>query len=232
MVFDSFRWYYGFDGKFRIFQAAYKLERINYGAPILNMPTIPKEKLFACLKIYMEGARDNGYIPDPARNQSLYFQANLISTGNTIKLAAADEVFVAVVGRITNDLFANTKESVRIRVETERVRNFDGSLIYVKTPSNYASTFGPDKQTKDMGYDISMWLYNEKCKKQCIAELSMANVFFVMKDRYNPNKRILVTMREKYIVFPGSFRNATITIAQSFVRITLSFNKRINTLLL
>ncbi|RWR99412.1 hypothetical protein B4U79_17027, partial [Dinothrombium tinctorium] len=194
--------YKGVDGIIRTYRADYKWFKLNDGVSKLVLPNFDFEILNRCLSKF---ARHYAHLlPDSKTNGSIYLRINVFEDTNTLEISGAGEATLSVIGSIVGPYYAGTRKHIKVRVETERMKNFDGSLAYVKSSANYAPTHLPDAISSKMGYDTTLWLYNHLY----LAELSVGNIFMVLKEG---SERKVITPPAKYILFPGSFRDAIIT---------------------
>ncbi|RWS28462.1 hypothetical protein B4U80_13679 [Leptotrombidium deliense] len=188
------------------------------------MTTIPKKKIFGCLKLFLSSAKHEKYSPNPLKFESLFMRVNYIPVDIELPKMNNSNTLLFVTGFIANDLFENTLSSIKVRVETKGNKNFNRSQAKMKISKNYETKYSSERESKQMGYDASLWLFNAKFTRNCIAELSYGNVFIVLRNEDNPTKRILVTLNDEYISYPGSYRNATIHLSTQVSE--LSFEKR------
>ncbi|RWR99880.1 Aminotransferase class IV-like protein [Dinothrombium tinctorium] len=150
--------YKGIDGLIRTYRKDYKCKSLNHGANELTLPNFDCEVLNQCLCKFAHHYACQ--LPEPETNGSIYLRINMFEDINTLALFPLGEATLSVIGSVVGPYYYGTRKSIKVRVETKRMKNFDGSLAYVKSSSNFAAAHVPEMVSLKMRYDTTLWLYN------------------------------------------------------------------------
>jgi len=184
----------------------------------LDIPEIPKEFFIDAVEGFTKHVIP--YIPTETRN-SLYLRPFIIATENGLGANSSKEFKFVLIGKVSKPYFEE-KEQIGIHLERNYSRVGKGCTGSAKAISNYASGMKVDRQAKERGCKISLWL--DSSDKQYIEELSGMHFFIVCKNYvYTP------AMTDS--ILPGITRDCIFTLAKDKGYHTMEATMDINDLL-
>jgi len=184
-----------------LFRADEHFKRFDESASRLDIPEFPKNYFIDSLHGFVK--HSSSYIPEET-GTSLYLRPFIIATEVGLGPFSAKEFKFVLIGKYSRPYFGG-EDGAPVFLEREYSRVGKGCTGNVKAISNYSSCLKIDREAKDMGYNITLWLDSEEGKY--IEELSGMNFFCVLGDT-------LYTPKLTGTILSGITRKSIITLAK------------------
>jgi len=200
-VFEGLKAYKNKQGEALIFRPMDNFRRLNGSAVRMCIPEIPED-------IFMNGMTelirlDEAWIPNKP-GTSLYIRPFIFATDEYIGIRPSDNykfiIFTCPVG-------AYYSQPVRVKIETEYSRAFEGGTGYAKAAGNYGGSLYPAKLAQEKGYDQLLWTDGKSHKY--IEESGTMNVMFRIGDK-------LITAPAGDTILRGITRDSVLTLARDW----------------
>jgi len=167
----------------------------------LDIPKLPKDFFMDSVEGLVKHV--TSYIPTETRH-SLYLRPFIIATENGLGANSAKEFKFIIIAKVLKPYFED-QEDIGVYIERNYGRVGRGCTGSVKAISNYASGMKIDREARDRGYKISLWL--DSSEGRYIEELSGMNFFCVVD-------KVIYTPLLNDSILPGITRDSVITLAK------------------
>ena len=198
-IFEGLKAFKSDNGKINIFRLHDNIDRFNKSAERLLMPQIDKQQALEAIKKFVELQRE--WVPRRSQG-SLYVRPFMISTDNTLR-AVPSKAYKFVVIACPVGFYYSVP--LRVMINKEYRRAATGGIGYAKAAGNYAASFYPSNQAKELGFDQVLWTNITDDYK--LEELGSANFFYVKNGALHTPK-----MRDS--ILNGITRNTVINLAK------------------
>ena len=198
-IFEGLKAFKSDNGKINIFRLHDNIDRFNKSAERLLMPQIDKQQALKAIKKFVELQRE--WVPSRSQG-SLYVRPFMISTDNTLR-AVPSKAYKFVVIACPVGFYYSVP--LRVMINKEYRRAATGGIGYAKAAGNYAASFYPSNQAKELGFDQVLWTNITDDYK--LEELGSANFFYVKNGALHTPK-----MRDS--ILNGITRNTVINLAK------------------
>ena len=198
-IFEGLKAFKSDNGKINIFRLHDNIDRFNKSAERLLMPQIDKQQALEAIKKFVELQRE--WVPSRSQG-SLYVRPFMISTDNTLR-AVPSKAYKFVVIACPVGFYYSVP--LRVMINKEYRRAATGGIGYAKAAGNYAASFYPSNQAKELGFDQVLWTNITDDYK--LEELGSANFFYVKNGALHTPK-----MRDS--ILNGITRNTVINLAK------------------
>jgi len=168
----------------------------------LDIPTLPKDFFLDSVEGLVKHSVP--YIPEESKH-SLYIRPFIIATEEGLGANSAKEFKFIIIAKVSKPYFDEQEEGVAVYLERNYGRVGKRCTGSVKAISNYASGMKVDREAKEKGYKISLWL--DSSEGRYIEELSGMNFFCVID-------KIIYTPLLNDSILPGITRDSVITLAR------------------
>lgn len=198
-IFEGQKAYRQENGRVAIFRPADNIKRMNFSAHRMCMPAIPED-------IFMEGMlelvrMDHKWVPrDP--EGALYLRPFMYASDEYVGVRPSDSYRFII---FTCPVRGYYKDAVRVKIETEFSRAFQGGTGAAKCSGNYAASLYPAKLAADKGFHQLLWTDGETHKY--FEESGTMNVFFRIGDT-------LLTPATSGTILEGITRDSIIQLAK------------------
>lgn len=184
-------------GELLLFRPWENARRLNRTAARLSMQPVPEG-------MYLEGLKellrlDERWVPN-GNEGALYIRPCLFSVDESIRVKPAERFYFTIFSFPFGSYFA---APVDVIVTEQYVRAFPGGAGDVKPGGNYAPALLADKEARDAGFSMVMWL--DGVERRYVEECGVMNVFFVLDDR-------VITPALSGTILPGITRDSVITL--------------------
>ena len=174
-IFEGLKAYKSESGNILVFRPLDNLERLNKSAERLCIPQVPKN-------LYVQGLTellklDADWIPC-IQSASLYLRPVIYAYDEYIGIRPSNNYKFMIIGCPVGDYYS---EPVKVKIETEYSRAFEGGTGYAKCSANYSSSYYPARLAQDKGYHQLLWTDGKT--HQYIEESGTMNVFFVIDNK-------------------------------------------------
>ena len=181
-VFEGLKAYKLDSGKVNIFRLHDNLNRFNNSTERLLMPQIDIPQALDAIKKFVELQRE--WVPNRSQG-SLYVRPFMISTDNTLRAVPSKGYKFVVIACPVGFYYS---VPLRVMINKQFRRAATGGIGYAKAAGNYAASFYPSNQAKELGFDQVLWTDITDDFK--LEELGSANFFYVKKGvLYTPKMR-------------------------------------------
>lgn len=189
----------GTQGPF-LFRPERNLQRFNYSAQRLGMPSVPEEFFMAAV----EGITRYCAPFIPSRSEySLYIRPFMFATEENLGIKPSETFKFMTIASPSAPYFSGGHLSVMI--EREMVRACPGGVGRAKTGGNYASSIGATVKAQKAGFMQPLWL--DAMHHRYIEEFSGMNFFCVIEET-------LCTPELTDSILNGITRDSLITLAR------------------
>ncbi len=200
-IFEGLKAYRNPDNEVVIFRPQANAERLNVSAKRMCMPEVPEE-------LFMEGLTeliklDSNWVPS-APNTALYIRPFLFGTDGYIGIKPSDTFRFMI---ITSPVGAYYTEPVKVKIETEFSRAFEGGTGFAKAGGNYAASLYPAKLAQEEGYHQLIWTDGKN--HEYIEESGTMNVMFVIDNK-------IYTAPTSGTILKGITRDSVLTLAREW----------------
>ena len=200
-VFEGMKAYKNLNGEAILFRPLDNFARLNKSARRMCIPELPEELFMAGLTELVR--KDSQWIPDRP-GTSLYVRPFIFASDDYIGIKPSDTykfiIFTCPVG-------AYYSKPVRVKIETEFSRAFEGGVGYAKTGGNYAASLYPAKLAQEKGYDQLIWTDGKT--HQYIEESGTMNLMFVIDGK-------IITAPTGDTILKGVTRDSALTLARDW----------------
>ena len=200
-VFEGMKAYKNMKGEAVLFRPLDNFVRLNKSAIRMCIPELPEELFMGGLTELVR--LDAQWIPDRP-GTSLYVRPFIFASDDYIGIRPSDTykfiIFTCPVG-------AYYSQPVRVKIETEFSRAFQGGTGYAKTGGNYAASLYPAKLAQEKGYHQLIWTDGKT--HQYIEESGTMNVMFVIDGK-------LITPPVSDTILKGVTRDSALTLARDW----------------
>lgn len=178
-VFEGMKAYKNDKGEVFTFRPLDNIKRLNLSAKRMCMPEIP-EKLFE-EALYKLIRLDHEWIPT-APGSALYVRPFMFATDEYIGVKPSENYRFMI---FTCPVNAYYPEPVKVKIETEYSRAFEGGTGFAKAAGNYAAALYPAKLAQQQGYHQLIWTDSKEHKY--IEESGTMNIMFMIDGKiYTP----------------------------------------------
>jgi len=198
-IFEGMKAFRNKDGDVTLFRPEMNIERMNRSAERMCMPQIPEDLFLMGLKELVELDRD--WIPTD-EDSSLYIRPFMFATDEYIGVKSSDTFRFMI---FSCPVKAYYTEPVKVKIETEFSRAFDGGTGNVKSAGNYSAALYPAKLAQDAGYHQLIW--TDAREHKYIEESGTMNVFFEIEGE-------LITPPTGDTILAGITRDSLIQLAK------------------
>ena len=198
-VFEGLKAFKLENGDLNIFRLHDNIDRFNKSAERLLMPQIDKQQAIEAIKKFVELQRE--WVPSRSQG-SLYVRPFMISTDNTLRAVPSKGYKFVVIACPVGFYYS---VPLRVMINKEYRRAATGGIGYAKAAGNYAASFFPSNQAKELGFDQVLWTDITDDFK--LEELGSANFFYVKNG-------VLYTPKMRDSILNGITRNTVITLAR------------------
>lgn len=198
-VFEGLKAFKLENGDVNIFRLHDNIDRFNKSAERLLMPQIDKQQAIEAIKKFVELQRE--WVPSRSQG-SLYVRPFMISTDNTLRAVPSKGYKFVVIACPVGFYYS---VPLRVMINKEYRRAATGGIGYAKAAGNYAASFFPSNQAKELGFDQVLWTDITDDFK--LEELGSANFFYVKNG-------VLYTPKMRDSILNGITRNTVITLAR------------------
>ena len=168
-IFEGMKAYRNEAGEATLFRPEMNIKRMNRSAERMCMPQIPEDLFLQGLKELINLDRD--WIPNK-EDSSLYIRPFMFASDEYVGVKSSDGFRFMI---ITCPVQAYYTEPVKVKIETEYSRAFDGGTGNVKSAGNYAAALYPAKLAQEQGYHQLIW--TDAREHKYIEESGTMNVF-------------------------------------------------------
>src|SRR5690606_21410081 len=173
-IFEGMKAHKSPQGEALLFRPRKNYERMNRSAVRMCMPTLPEE-------IFMGGLTeliklDAAWIPDKP-GTSLYVRPFMFATDEYIGVRPSHTYRFMIFTSPAGGYYA---EPVKIKVETQYARAFEGGTGFAKAAGNYAASLYPAKLAQEQGYHQLLWTDGKQ--HTYIEESGTMNIMFVINN--------------------------------------------------
>ena len=171
-IFEGLKAYRNNKGIINLFRIDEHYKRMNRSAERLCMPAIPAD-------YFIEGTRqviklDKDWVPNEP-GSSLYIRPFYFATDEFIGMRPSQNYTFITFTCPVNPYYTG---AVKVFINTESCRAFEGGTGFVKMAGNYANSMQASQIAKDNGYNVVLWL--DAKERKYIEEFSTMNAFFVI----------------------------------------------------
>ncbi len=198
-VFEGLKAFKLENGDVNIFRLHDNIDRFNKSAERLLMPQIDKQQAKEAIKKFVELQRE--WVPSRSQG-SLYVRPFMISTDNTLRAVPSKGYKFVVIACPVGFYYS---VPLRVMINKDYRRAATGGIGYAKAAGNYAASFFPSNQAKELGFDQVLWTDITDDFK--LEELGSANFFYVKNG-------VLYTPKMRDSILNGITRNTVITLAR------------------
>jgi branched-chain amino acid aminotransferase len=199
-IFEGLKAYKNEKGEANIFRLRDNLSRLNKSAVRMMMPQIDAEAMVGHLSKFVSMQKE--WIPREDQG-SMYIRPFMISSDSTLRaIASKGYKFMAIACPV--GFYYN--KSLSILLEKNYRRAAKGGVGYAKAAGNYAASFYPSEEAKNLGYDQVLW--TDITNEFALEELGSANFFYVMND-------VLYTPAMHDSILKGITRDTVLQLAES-----------------
>ncbi len=183
-----------------LFRPTENIKRFNLSAARMAMPAVDEATVLEGIKAIVDYSKD--FIPTLSE-ASLYVRPFMIATDIHLGMKPSETFKFMIVASPSQSYFNSS--SVRVWVETDKIRAAEGGIGAAKTGGNYAASLLAMIAAKDKGYDQVLWL--DAKYKQYVEEMSGMNFFAVYGNK-------LKTPQLTQTILHGVTRNSVIELAR------------------
>ena len=198
-IFEGMKAYRSATGGINIFRPKDNIARMNLSAERLCMPQIPSDIFEEALEELIR--LDKGWIPS-GDDGSLYIRPFMYANDPYIGVKPSRSYRFII---FTAPVRAYYNEPVKVKVEREFSRAFQGGTGATKCAGNYAASLYPAKLAQDQGFHQLIW--TDGVEHKYIEESGTMNVFFLIGDT-------LVTPPTGGTILEGVTRKSLIQLAK------------------
>jgi branched-chain amino acid aminotransferase len=175
-VFEGMKAFRTFDGKINIFRLMKHAERFNKSLNRMCIPEVPTDVFIKSIVSLVEA--DSDWVPsDP--ESSLYIRPFSFASGSKLGVKISDEYIFMVVASPSGRYHSSP---LRVKVETEYVRAFEGGTGTAKCGGNYGGSYYATEKAKKEGFDQILW--TDAINHEYIEESGMMNVGFIIDNKF------------------------------------------------
>jgi len=199
-IFEGMKAYRNGDDIF-LFRPRENAKRLNISAERMCMPALPEE-------LFMEGLTqlirlDAGWVPD-SLDSSLYVRPFMFATDDFIGVRASNTYRFMI---FTCPVNAYYSEPVRVKIEMEYSRSFEGGTGFAKAAGNYASSLMTAQKAKAEGFHQLIW--TDAATHTKIEEAGTMNVVFEIGDT-------LISPKPSNTILAGITKESVLNIAREW----------------
>lgn len=217
-IFEGMKAYYVDKRGPFIFRPEDNYKRLLSSSNRLDIPELPKEIFMDSIHGFVR--HSTKYIPEET-NHSLYLRPFIIATEVGLGARTATEFKFIVIGKYSKPYFSG-EDGVPVYLERHYSRVGAGCTGAAKAISNYASGLKVDREARENGYNITLWL--DASEGRYIEELSGMNFFCVLGET-------IITPALNDSILPGITRDSVITLARDMGYSVKEIDIEINELL-
>ena len=201
-IFEGMKAHKNDQGEVMIFRPLENHRRLNASAQRMCMPSIPED-------IFMEGLTqllrmDSAWVLAD-EGCSLYIRPFMFAIDEFLGVRTSNTYRFMI---ITSPAGPYYKDPVKLKVETQFARAFEGGVGYTKAAGNYGVSLYPTKLANEQGYHQIIW--TDAREHKYIEEAGMMNVMFVVGDT------LLTPSLTTHTILPGKTRDSILTIARDW----------------
>ena len=210
-VFEGLKAYRHADGSIWTFRPLENAERLRRSAARFSLAAPDDATFLESLRRLVD--IDHEWVPDGARDKSLYLRPFVIGTEQFLGVRASSEVTYCVIASPAGSLFAGGVRPVNLWLADRHTRAAPGGTGEAKCGGNYAAGLAPAAEAKELGCDQPVFLDAETRTR--IEELGTMNIMFVTRDRR------LVTPDLSGTILRGITRRSLLQIGQEDLGLTV-----------
>ncbi|MCB9092787.1 MAG: branched-chain amino acid aminotransferase [Halobacteriovoraceae bacterium] len=174
-IFEGLKAYKNDRGELYLFRPGMNAKRFNFSAKRLGMPTFSEEDF---LKSVQKLAFLSEHVIDTKPGSSFYLRPFMIGDEPQLGVKPSSTYRYYLIGAPSGNYFA--RDAIRVYVEDKYHRAALRGTGNAKTGGNYSASLASYIETKNRGYDQTLWL--ESVEDKYIEELSGMNFFAVIND--------------------------------------------------
>jgi len=175
-VFEGLKAFRTMDGKISIFRLYKHAERFNKSLSRMCMPELPADMFSKALETLVK--TDAKWVPADTES-SLYIRPFAFASENKLGVKVSDNYTFMVVASPSGKYY---DKPLRVKVETEFVRAFDGGTGTAKCGGNYGGSFYASEKAKKEGFDQILW--TDSKNHEFIEESGMMNIGFIVDNKF------------------------------------------------
>jgi branched-chain amino acid aminotransferase len=156
-----------------LFRPEENWKRFNKSAIRMAMPEVPEDIFMGAVEEITWMGRK--FVPKRS-GESLYIRPFMFASECNLGIKPAEEFLFMVVASPVGSYFSGG--SIKVLIEREMIRACSGGMGAAKTGGNYAGSLLSAIQTKELGFDQTLWL--SATDKESIEEMSGMNFFAVI----------------------------------------------------
>jgi branched-chain amino acid aminotransferase len=201
-VFEGMKAYKSINNEIAVFRPLDNFKRLNQSARRMCIPEIPEDLFMAGLSELLKIDKD--WIPKKP-GTSLYIRPFVFATDEYIGIRPSDTykfiIFTCPVG-------AYYSEPVKVKIETQYSRAFEGGTGYAKAAGNYAAALYPAKLAHEKGYHQLIWTDGKT--HEYVEESGTMNVMFIIGDT------LITAPTTGETILAGITRDSVLTLAREW----------------
>eukprot|EP01024_Parvocaulis_polyphysoides_P041065 TRINITY_DN375_c0_g2_i3.p1 TRINITY_DN375_c0_g2~~TRINITY_DN375_c0_g2_i3.p1 ORF type:complete len:388 (-),score=32.16 TRINITY_DN375_c0_g2_i3:177-1340(-) len=203
------------DGIVRLFRPDMNMARLKSSMNRLCLPSFSEEQLLGCIKKLVH--LDKDWVPQ-VEGYSVYLRPFAYDDSSTLAIGPTTSTKLAVIMSPSAPYFPGGIKPVKIFLDEKYVRAWPGGAGAFKLASNYAPTFYPETETRNLGRG-SMCLYSlpkgDSPEDAIISEFAGANVM-VLFTKENGQRPELVTPPLDGTILPGVTRQSILELCKEW----------------
>jgi branched-chain amino acid aminotransferase len=200
-IFEGLKAYKNLAGEVLVFRPWENMNRMNISARRMCMPEIPEELFIGGIKELLN--IDRGWVP-PGNDMSLYIRPLLFAADEYIGIKPSETYKFLIM---TLPVGAYYSTPVKVKVETQYARAFEGGTGFAKAAGNYAGSLFPAKLAQEQGYHQLIW--TDAREHKYIEEAGTMNLMFIING-------VLITPETGDTILKGITRDSIIRIAEDW----------------
>lgn len=177
-VFEGLKAFQCRDGKVRLFRPLENARRLNRSMRRILGPEIPEELFLAATRRVVKANLD--FVPPYGTGGSLYVRPLAIGSGPRLGVSASDQYEFIVFTVPVGSYYKGGIKPVDVLVVEDFDRAAPRGTGDIKLGGNYAASLRPNKQAKEAGYEITLFL--DPKSDEFIDEFATSNFIAVTKD--------------------------------------------------
>ncbi|MBN1127550.1 MAG: branched-chain amino acid aminotransferase, partial [Chitinispirillaceae bacterium] len=165
-------------GSVALFRPEENARRLNRSAERLVMEPVPEELFIAACKKAIKS--NSEWMPPYGAGASMYLRPLLFGTSARVGVQPSDEYIFLLLAMPVGPYYKDGFFPVKALIQEKYDRAAPRGVGNIKAAGNYAAGLIGDKEAKNKGYAISLYL--DAATRTCIDEFGTSNFFAITKD--------------------------------------------------
>lgn len=189
--FEGFKVFYNPEGKLQAFRPDMNMKRMLKSVPMVSLPSFDGKEFLECIRELIKVDKD--WVPNK-EGFSMYVRPTSIAMTDALGVRAPDRAKLFCVLNPVGPYFPDGFKPLKILVEHQYSRSYQGGVGGYKLGSNYAPTIAIGAQAEKRGFHQILWLTNRR-----ITEIGASNFLFVWINQ-NGERELVSPPRDELIL--------------------------------